>query len=605
MQELKKGRIPKRDEIPEEYKWNLKDLYPDDQEWEKDFKKLKKILPQMGEYRGKLGSSADSLLKALQLDEEISKLLEKVYVYARLHKDEDNKNTVYQGMVDRAQSLAVQVSSATAFIVPEILSVPEEKINSFLAENKELKVYRHFFDNLNRQRDHVLSEREEELLAQFGEVSQAPQNIFTMLNNADIRFPEIEDEEGNMVELTKGRYIQFLENRNRRVRKDAFDALYDTYERNINTIGASLNSSVKKDVFYARVRKYPSALAASLDDDNVPVKVYENLIAAVHASLKPLHRYVKLRKKMLRVDELHMYDLYVPIVEDIDIHLPYQEAVDLVIKGMKPLGDGYGKILQEGFASRWIDVYENLGKTGGAYSWGAYGTHPYVLLNYRETLDAVFTIAHEMGHALHTYFSNAAQPYIYAQYKIFVAEVASTVNENLLLQYLLKETKDRKMRMYLLNHHLEQFRATFYRQTMFAEFEKIIHEMVEAEEALTPEDFNSIYYDLNKLYYGEDIVVDEKIKYEWARIPHFYNAFYVYKYATGYAAATAIAQQVISKGEDMARRYIDFLSSGSSDYPIKLLQKTGVDMGSPETIQNAVRVFDSLVSEMEKLAEEK
>jgi oligoendopeptidase F len=433
------------------------------------------------------------------------------------------------------------------------------------------------------------------------DLSTAASHIFTMLNNADIKFPFIKNEDGVEVELTKGRYGSFMESSDRRVRRDAFQALYSSYNKMLNTIGASFSSSVKKDIFYAKARKYPSALAASLDQDNVPESVYNQLIESVHNNMHLMYRYIELRKKMLDLDELHMYDIYTPLVKDYKLEVPYEKAKEIVIAALQPLGEEYINIIKQGLNNRWIDVYENEGKTSGAYSWGCYDSNPYVLMNYDNKLDDVFTLAHEMGHSLHSYYSDRNQPYIYSQYAIFVAEVASTVNESLLIDYLLKKSQSREEKMYLINHYLEQFRGTVYRQTMFAEFEKIVHEHAEKGEAIVSEYLNNTYLELNRLYYGENIVLDDEIKLEWARIPHFYNAFYVYKYATGFSAATAIKEQILSEGAPAVKRYIEFLSSGGSDYPINLLQKTGVDLTTPAPVNKALQYFGHLLDELEKL----
>ncbi|MDK2991369.1 MAG: oligoendopeptidase [Clostridiales bacterium] len=592
--------LPKREEIDEKYKWHLEDIYSSDDEWERDFKRLKDMVPEMEGYKGRL-NSADNLYNALKLRDEISQLAERLFTYARMRRDEDNANARYQALADRAMSLIVEVQSALSFIVPEILAIPADAVYGYMIEEPNLELYRHYIDDIMRQKAHVLSASEERILAQAGEMAEAADTIFTMINDADIKFPSIKDENGDEVEMTKGRYMQFMESQDRRVRKDAFEALYDTYGKLKNTLSATLGSSVKKDIFFSRVRKYPSSLAASLDDDNVPASVYDGLIKAIHDNMDLMYRYVKLRKKMLGVDELHMYDLYVPLVPDIKIKVSYEEAVDRVLEGLRPLGEEYISLLEHGFKNAWIDVYENQGKTSGAYSWGCYGIHPFVLLNFQGTLDDIFTIAHEMGHSLHTHYSFSTQPYIYAEYRIFVAEVASTLNEALLMDHMLKTTDERGMKLYLINHYLEQFRGTVYRQTMFAEFEKIVHDKAEIGESLTPDMMSSIYHNLNEKYYGQDIVVDDRIDLEWSRIPHFYSSFYVYKYATGFSAATALSQQILSEGKPAVDRYINFLKSGGSDYPIELLKKAGVDMTTPKPVEAALKVFAGLLDQMESM----
>lgn len=598
---VEKKKVPDRADIPAQYKWNLEKMYENDTLWEKDVNILLKQVEEMRTFSGKLGDSADMLFRALKLRDAISRRLENIYVYARMRRDEDNRNAFYQEKSDQAQVLAVQVRGSLSFVVPEIIEIPEEKIKRFLAENEDLREYDFFFKELFRQKEHILSKREEQILAEIGEIAAAPQNIFGMLNNADIKFPVIRDESGEEIEVTKGRYIRLMESPDRRVRRDAFKALYHSYENQINTIGATLSYSVKKDVFFAKIRKYRSSLEAALSEDNIPVSVYDNLIEAVESRLDAMARYVSLRKRALKVDALHMYDLYVPIVPEVKIEVPYEEAKKRIKEGLRPLGEEYIRIMDKGFHEGWIDVYENQGKTGGAYSFGTYDSSPYILMNYQNTINDLFTLAHEMGHSMHSYYSHQNQPYIYGGYTIFVAEVASTVNETLLMEYLLNNTQDRKEKMYLLNHYLEQFRATVYRQTMFASFEKKIHEKVEKGEALTAENLSQIYLELNKKYYGSEMVYDDQIRFEWARIPHFYNAFYVYKYATGYSAAIALSQQILREGSEAVKRYIDFLKSGSSDYPIHLLQKAGVDMKTPEPIHRALDVFEGLVEKLENM----
>ncbi|MGE4284310.1 MAG: oligoendopeptidase F [Clostridia bacterium] len=595
------NKLPKREEIEQQYKWKLEDIYLNNQEWEKDFIKIKNLIPQTVQYKNKLGDSSLNLLQGLKLSDELSSLTEKVFVYARMHRDEDNTNAVYQALTDRAQSLSIQVSGALAFITPEIISVPEEKLREYLEKEQELKLYTHYIDEILRQKKHILSQSEEELLAASGEIAGTARDIFTMLNNADIKFPMIRNEKDEEVELTKGNFIHYMESSDRRVRKDAFHALYNSYIKQKNTLAASLNANVRKNIFYSTARKYPSALESSLDPDNVPKSVYDNLIDTIHSHLHLLHRYISLRKKVLQLDELHMYDLYTPLIKEMNKHVFYKDALNIVEEALHPLGKDYINTLKTGFDHRWIDVYENEGKTGGAYSWGAYTTHPYVLLNYQGTLKDVFTLAHEMGHALHSYYTNKQQPYIYSQYKIFVAEVASTVNESLLIQHLLKNTNDPNEKAYLLNHYLDEFRGTVFRQVMFAEFEKIIHGKVEDGEALTPQLLCEIYRELNIEYFGNDIIVDNDIDMEWSRIPHFYNSFYVYKYATGFSAATSLSKQILDQGQPAVDRYLQFLSSGDADFPIEILKKAGVDLSTSQPIIDALKVFEEMLNEMEKM----
>ena len=576
-------------------------MYPSINKWEEDYKWVKEHLPALEEYRGRLTNSAEDLLHGLNIYIGLMEKVEKLFVYAHMLKDQDNANTKSQGLLDRAQGLAVEYDSAISFLVPEILEISEEKLNEYISTLEGLKSYKHFLGDLMRKKKHILSEKEEKILAMAGEVANAPGDIFSMVNDADMRFPYITNEDGQEVELTHGRYIQFLESKERKVRKQAFKALYETYGKQKNTIATTFNYSIKKDLFFSKIRNYPSTLEMALHGDNIPISVYDNLIKAVEENMDALHRYVSIRKKALKLDELHMYDLYVPIIQDIEMQIPYSQAKEMVAKGLEPLGDKYLNILKEGYNSGWIDVLENQGKTSGAYSWGCYDTHPYVLLNYQENVNNVFTLAHEMGHAIHSYLSNKKQPYISANYKIFVAEVASTLNEILLTNYLLETLEDDQQKAYVLNHYLEQFRGTVYRQTMFSEFERIVHSMAERGEPLTVDSLSEIYYNLNLKYYGPEMVIDEEIALEWARIPHFYSSFYVYKYATGFAAAAALARQILDQGQPAVERYLDFLSSGGSDYPIELLKKAGVDMTSPEPVDQALETFATLVEKMEQL----
>lgn len=597
------AELPLRADISDEYKWRLEDMYDSQGAWDADVARAAQLSQDLLNYKGKLGESAEVLLQALQIDDQLGEILSRLYAFARMHRDEDNTNTTYQALTDRATSILVQAESAKAFMVPEILTISEQRLREFTAANEGLRLYQFVLDELLRQQQHILSEREEQLLAEVGEVTNAPGQIFTMFNNADMRFPSIQDEHGNEVEVTHGRYIQFLESRNRGVRKAAFDAVYSAYGKHRNTLASIYSANVKKDVFYAKARGYASAREMALDGDNVPLSVYDNLIDAVHEAIPALNKYMELRKRVLGLDELHMYDLYTPIVPEMDVKVPYQEAVAKVREAVGPLGSDYQRIATDGLTAGWVDVYENKGKTSGAYSWGAYGVHPYILLNYQNTLDNMFTLAHELGHAMHTYFSHEAQPYVYSSYTIFVAEVASTCNEALLTDYLLKHTEDKAMKAFLLNHHLETLRGTLFRQTMFAEFEKLTHKHVEEGGALTPEWLAQTYYGLNQDYYGGVCTVDEDIALEWSRIPHFYNSFYVYKYATGISAATALSQKILHEGDEAVRHYLDFLKSGGSDYPINLLRKAGVDMESPEPVRATLMRFSEMVDELSALLE--
>lgn len=594
-------KVLERHEVPAEVKWKLEDIYASDELFERDLAAARAGLAGVQELRGSITSS-QNLLKVLKRRDELGMLVDRLTAYTFMRRDEDNGNSKYQAYADQALSVDVMARSAFAFLEPEILSLESTTVWEWVEAEPELAVYKHYLHNVLRMQAHTLPAEQEQLLAEAGEIAAAPGNIFGMFNDADLKFPEITDEQGEKVELTHGRYIQFLESRDRRVREEAFTALYTTYEKWKNTLGAMYTSELKKARFFAKARRYDSALEAALDQDNVPTEVYRNLIQTIHDHLGLLHKYVDLRKRLLGVDELHMYDIYVPLVGEEQQPIAREQAVAMVQEGLKALGATYLKDLEQAFTDGWIDWLENRGKTSGAYSWGTYGVHPYVLMNYQENLDNMFTLAHELGHAMHTYYTDTTQPYVNSPITIFVAEVASTVNETLVMRHLLEQTDDAKRRMYLLNHFLEQFRGTVFRQTMFAEFELIVHDKANKGEALTSEQLSEIYYGLNKKYYGDGIVVDPLIALEWARIPHFYRPFYVYKYATGFSAAVALAEQILSEGEPAQRRYLNFLSRGSSDYPLELLKRAGVDMTTPEPIAAAMQVFGELLAELEQLS---
>ncbi|MFE5319066.1 oligoendopeptidase F [Paenibacillus sp. NPDC056579] len=594
------NQVLKRTDVPAEHTWNLEDLFPNQQAWDKEYQEVKELLKKVGAFQGKL-KDPSSIKQCFELEDSISLHMERLYVYSNMKHHEDTAEPTYQALSEKAKKLSVETGEALSFISPEILSLSDEDLNK-LVNDAALSSYKRTLEEMIREKQHILSKTEEALLAQVGNLSQAPSTIYSMLNNADLKFPKVKNEQGEEVELTHGRYIQFLESRNREVRKEAFQAMYATYAKNKNTIGATLAANINKNIFYSKVRKYPSTLEMSLYGDNIPKEVYTNLIDTIHQSLPLMHRYMDLRKKLLKVDDLHMYDLFAPLVDEYKMDITYEQAQATVKESLKPLGQDYLNILQEGFDNRWIDIYENEGKRNGAYSWGAFGTHPYVLLNHKDNLNSMFTLTHEMGHAIHSYLSDANQKYRDAQYTIFLAEVASTLNEALLMDYMLKKSTDPKEKMYLLTYYMDQFRTTVFRQTMFAEFEKITHEKAEQGESLTPQDFSKIYYDLNVLYYGKDMVVDKDIEMEWARIPHFYNSFYVYKYATGFSAATSFAKQILEEGQPAVDRYLGFLKSGGSDYSINILKRAGVDMSTPEPIKQAMDVFKDLLVQMEQLA---
>ena len=598
------SQLPARSAVPAESRWSLEDIYPSDEAWQNDFDRLKSLLPQISVYQGTLEKSGENLFACLSLRDEIGITSSKVFAYARMRRDENTADSKYQAMTSRIENLLAEVGAATAFIEPDILALPEEKLADFRRTEPSLAPYAFYFDNLLRQKKHVLSQPEEALLSKMSEVGHAPENIFTMLARADLKFPDIKDEKGKTIQLSEGRYRTFIMSADRSVRQNAFRELFSTYNNYRNTWAATLGGSVKKNIFYANVRKYDSALAAALESDNVPISVYTRLVDTVGENLAPLHRYVALKKKALGLDEIHMYDLYVPLAPDMHITLSYEESRALVKEGLAPLGEEYAAILEKGMSSRWIDVYENQGKQSGAYSWGVYGTHPFVLLNYNNRLEDAMTLAHELGHSLHSYYSNANQPYPTHDYTIFSAEVASTTNETLLLDHQLKNTTDRKKKLYLLNEYLETIRTTVFRQTMFAEFEKDLYARAEAGEAITADLLDAMWHELNIKYYGPQMVVDKEIDIEWARIPHFYYNFYVYQYVTGFSAANALASQILAEGEPARIRYLDFLKSGGSDYSLNLLKKAGVDMSSPEPIKITIDRFSHLLDEMEKLLAE-
>jgi oligoendopeptidase F len=596
--------VPAREDIPVQYRWHLTDIYQDDKLWQADFDKLKTELTEIAKFKGKLGTSSKNLVECLKLRDDIGVISGKLYAYARMHKDENTADAKYQALTGKTESLLSEAGAATAFIEPEILNIADDKLAKFRQQDPGLKDYAFYFDNLSRQKKHILSPAEEEILSRSSEATQVPENVFNMLAHADMQFPEVTDENGKKVQLSEGRYRLFIMSPDRRVREESFKALFNTYNQYRNTFAATLGGNVKKNIFYTKTRKYNSSLEAALESDNVPTEVYTNLIDTVHNNLGPLHRYVALKKRALGLDEVHMYDLYTPLIRDVQLNYEYEDGLKVVQTALKPLGPEYGTILDKGLHSGWIDVYENKGKQTGAYSWGVYGVHPFVLLNYHHKYDDVSTVAHEMGHAIHSYYSHANQPFINSSYTTFSAEVASTTNEVLLIDYALKNTTDKQKRLYLLNQYLESIRATVYRQTLFAEFEKIIYEKCEAGETLTADMLDAIWHELNVKYYGPDIVVDKEIDVEWARIPHFYWEFYVYKYVTGYSAATALAEQLQTEGQPAQDRYINFLKSGGSDYSLNILKRAGVDMSSPKPIEVTLQKFNSLLDELEKILNE-
>lgn len=593
--------LKQRDQIPQEYKWNIRAMYPDESKWEDDVAQCISRSENFKSFSGRLGDSSDILLEALTERDAIWQKLEHAFVYAAMKKDEDNRVDKYQAMNDKCSAAMAKVAAAMSFFTPELLSVPEEKIFKFISEEPDLSAYEFLLKAMLREKKHVLTASEENILAQMSEVTGATNDVFKMLNNADMTFGSVIDEDGDEVTLTHGNYITFMESHDRNLRKKAFTNMYEAYKKLNNTLATNYNYNVKTDVVSSRIRKYDSSLAAALNGGNIPLSVYHNLIKEVHEYLPVVHRYMSLRKKALGVDHLKMYDVYVPLVETPKKNISFEEAVEIMAEGLSPLGEEYIKQVRNGIKDGWIDVYENQGKTSGAYSFGAYDSMPYILLNYTNTLKDVFTIVHEMGHSMHSYYTRNSQPYTYGDHSIFTAEVASTVNESLLIKHLLATEKDENMRKYLLNYYIEEFRTTLFRQTMFAEFELLAHEEIEKGGVLTAGWLNDTYNKLNDMYFGPEMEDDGYIRYEWSRIPHFYRGFYVYQYATGYSAATAISEKILSEGSKARDNYIEFLKSGSSNYPVELLKIAGVDMASPKPVKMAMETFKSLVDELEKI----
>ncbi|MBO4500732.1 MAG: oligoendopeptidase F [Clostridia bacterium] len=590
----------KRSEAKTEYTWDLTPLYPDDASWEAESEKIVAFAKELASYKGKLASSGADLLEYLRRSEEYEDLVMRYYVYSMFKGDEDQSNSKYQGYVGKTHSVLNEVSAMLAFETPEIVSIPDETLERFYKETPGLDYYKRAIDRQRAYKPYTLSEPEEKLLAMSGEVCGVPTRVASVFRNADLKYPDITDSEGNVRKVTQASFVPLMESPDVNTRRAAFLSVYNTYEQFKGTMASLFDAQVKQLLFHTRARKFASNMERSLFRTEVPVSVYKNLISAVNDNMSSMHKFMRLRKKIMGVDELHMYDIYTPLVPEADVKITFEQAKELALKALSPLGEEYLSHIKEGFENRWIDVYENEGKRGGAYSCGT-PVHPYVLLNHNDTLDAAFTLVHEMGHAMHSYLSNANQSPAYSNYVIFVAEVASTFNESLLMQYMLRTTQDKKQKAYLINHFLEQFRTTLYRQTMFAEFEMQMNEYVENGGSLTADVLCDMYYKLNKKYYGEDMVVDNEIKNEWMRIPHFFMNYYVYQYATGFSAAMALSDKVLKEGEPAVKKYIEFLSSGCRKDPISLLRDAGVDMNSPEPISQALKVFDSLIDELEAL----
>ncbi|MEG0842850.1 MAG: oligoendopeptidase F [Romboutsia sp.] len=588
-----------RSKIEERYKWQIDAMYSSKDTIGKDIDKVRELISRVKYYKGKLAQSKDNLYQALNLSEKASRILQNLYVYTHMKQHEDTRINENQGIATKTDMISTELSMATSYIVPEVISIDEKILEEYLKYDK-LSFYEKYIKEILREKPYTLTENEEEILAAVSDLSGIAENIYDMLSFADLEFPEIEDENGEKIKITHSNFSVFLKSKNSKVRKDAFEAVYFVYGQYKNTFAATLYGGIKSEIFYAKTRKYKSALEASLFQDDISVDVYNNLILAVDENLDSLNKYIDLKKKFLNIDDIHMYDLYVPLTNQFDMSIPYEKAQEIVLNALKPLGEEYLSVIKKAFENRWIDVYENEGKQGGAYSWGSYDSHPYILLNYKDDLNSLFTLIHELGHSLHSYYSKSTQSYLYSSYKIFVAEVASTLNEQLLIHYLLENANSKEEKIYLLNYHIEQFRTTVYRQTMFAEFEKITHEKIEASEPLTAEEFTDIYYKINQKYYGKSTIIDKEIGLEWARIPHLYSNFYVYKYATGFSAASALSSLILENGQSAVDKYIEFLKSGSSDYPLNQLRKAGVDMEKKESVDDALKIFRELVDSLEK-----
>ncbi|MGE7765693.1 oligoendopeptidase F [Peribacillus sp. NPDC096540] len=589
-----------RDEIKEEETWNLNDIYDNKDKWEKEYQEVLKMTEKLKTYDGHIQTAQD-LFEYLRLSEETGYIFNKLYVFAMLQTDLDTRVTTSQALLDRASQLGQKISNASAFFMPFLLSLEENTLKGYIKEVEGLKYFEEDLLDSYRYKSHVLSKEQEEVLSHIGEAFSAPQKTFGMINNADIKFGEVTNVDGEKVELTRGLYSKLIEDDNRDIRKEAYIAYYQPYVQLKNTIASTLSTAIKNNVNLSKLRHYPSALEKSLFGDQVPKEVYDNLIMSTKQNIGPMHKYIQLRKELLGVNELRAYDLSVPLVEGAKEEISYDDSFALMIEALKPLGEEYTSILKTFKEKRYIDVRETPGKRSGAYNLGLYGVHPFILLNHRDDLDSVFTLAHESGHGMHSYYSSKYQPQITAGYSIFVAEVASTVNEILLIRHLINTTKDVQKKKHLLNHFIDSFKGTFFTQVMFAEFEKIVHEKAENDEPLNAEVFNTAYETIFRTYNGDEIIFDEEVKYGWSRIPHFYRPFYVYKYATGYVSAITIADKILSGDQKTLESYLTFLKSGSSEFPLELLKKTGVDLTKPEPIENAMRIFSDLVEQFTEL----
>lgn len=594
-------QLPNRSELNEASTWDLTLIFPSDEAFDEAFNQLSDELTHAASYQGTLNRGSKEFLEAIEYILSIYRQTEKLYVYSHLKNDQDTGNTTYQALYARASALAAKSSEAISWFDPEVLTLSNDTIKAYFEEEKGLEIYKHFIHQITDNREHTLSEKEEALLAGASEILSASGETFSVLNNADLVFPVVTDDAGDKVQLSSGLYGQLLESTNREVRKEAFEALYSVYEQFRNTFASTLSTHVKKHNFNANIRNYSSAREAALSANHIPESVYDTLLDVVHENLPLLHRYVELRKKLLNVSDLHMYDMYTPILGDAPIRYTYEEAKDKSLEGLTPLGEDYLSIVKEAYGNRWIDVVENKGKRSGAYSSGSYDTKPYILLNWHDSLNHLYTLVHEMGHSVHSHYTRSTQPFVYGDYSIFLAEIASTTNENLLTEHLLQTEKDPKVRAFVLNHYLDGVKGTVFRQSQFAEFEHFIHVEDAKGTPLTSDYLSEYYADLNAKYYGEAVERDPEIAYEWSRIPHFYYNYYVYQYATGFSAATALADKIIKKEEGALERYINFLKAGSSDYPIDVMKKAGVDMTKPDYIEETMTVFEDRLNELEAL----
>jgi oligoendopeptidase F len=592
--------VPERSDIDAQYKWDLESIYASDEEWEVAYEDVEERLGELEKYEGQVTDDGETLLTVLQLSDELGREVSMVASYARMRSDEDTSNQEYQALTTRAQSLASRAGSATSFIEPEIQSLDREELDRMIAETDGLETYEHALDDVIRMKEHTRSAEIENLLAEFSEVTGAPNDIYSMLSNADMTFPTVEDPDGESVEITQSNFVNLLKNPDREFRQTVYENYFDEWSNVRNSVGAAYKNSVKSDVKFARARNYDTAREAALDGPNVPVEVYDNLLDTVRDNLDKLHRHAELKRRSLGVDELQMWDVYMPMTDTESPDLDYDQAVEYVVDAVGALGEDYQSRVAEGIESRWIDVYETQDKRSGAYSGGTYDTQPFILMNYQDDIASMYTLAHELGHSLHSQLTSETQPYTYSGYEIFVAEVASTVNEALLTHHLLETVEDPNFRRHVLNEYLERFRSTLYRQTLFADFEYQAHQIAENNEALTPDRLDGIYGDLKREFY-DPAVVDDRIEREWMRIPHFYRAYYVYQYSTGISAAVALADKILKEGEPAAEQYLEFLSNGSREYPLELLRGAGVDMSSPEPIQRALDVYGEQLDEMEAL----